>query len=159
MLITHTREQLEEALRRLENPSSSLVFDGRHWDLELTTYAQAFLDVQERWKGALNCWSASESVPERVLSNWYIIPEGISLYGARYDSTEHFWQAVKYHPAVRLEDLTAILDRVEAVDWEPWLEALRADVLNGIAYRPETKTFLLTGKLWPYVFEVELVPR
>lgn len=38
-------------------------------------------------------------------------------------------------------------------------EALRADVLNGIAYRPESQTFLLTGKLWPYVFEVELVPR
>ena len=38
-------------------------------------------------------------------------------------------------------------------------EALRTDVLNGIAYRPESKTFLLTGKLWPYVFEVELVPR
>ena len=39
------------------------------------------------------------------------------------------------------------------------IEAKRADVLNGIAYKPESKTFLLTGKLWPYVFEVELVPR
>jgi glutaminyl-peptide cyclotransferase len=39
------------------------------------------------------------------------------------------------------------------------VEATRADVLNGIAYRPETETFLLTGKLWPHVFEVELVRR
>jgi glutaminyl-peptide cyclotransferase len=39
------------------------------------------------------------------------------------------------------------------------IEAMRADVLNGIAYKPDTKTFLLTGKLWPHVFEVELVPR
>lgn len=39
------------------------------------------------------------------------------------------------------------------------LESIRADVLNGIAYRPESKTFLVTGKLWPHVFEVELVPR
>ena len=31
-------------------------------------------------------------------------------------------------------------------------------VLNGIAWRPESRTFLLTGKLWPTVFEVELVP-
>jgi len=38
-------------------------------------------------------------------------------------------------------------------------EARRAGVLNGIAYKPESKTFLLTGKLWPHVFEVELVPR
>jgi glutamine cyclotransferase len=31
------------------------------------------------------------------------------------------------------------------------------DVLNGIAYVPERRTFLLTGKLWPRVFEVEFV--
>lgn len=33
-------------------------------------------------------------------------------------------------------------------------EAARAEVLNGIAYKPETKTFLLTGKYWPRMFEV-----
>lgn len=33
----------------------------------------------------------------------------------------------------------------------------RADVLNGIAYRPDTGTFLLTGKDWPWVFEVRIV--
>lgn len=33
-----------------------------------------------------------------------------------------------------------------------------AEVLNGIAYRPETDTFLLTGKRWPKLFEVEWVP-
>lgn len=38
-------------------------------------------------------------------------------------------------------------------------EARRADVLNGIAYKPDSQTFLLTGKLWPHVFEVELAPR
>ncbi len=38
-------------------------------------------------------------------------------------------------------------------------EAARADVLNGIAYKPDTRTFLLTGKLWPAVFEVEFIPR
>ena len=35
-------------------------------------------------------------------------------------------------------------------------EAARADVLNGIAYKRDSNTFLLTGKLWPHVFEVEL---
>lgn len=29
-------------------------------------------------------------------------------------------------------------------------------VLNGIAYRPDTQTFLITGKLWPVLFEVTL---
>lgn len=32
------------------------------------------------------------------------------------------------------------------------------DVMNGIAYRPGTETFFLTGKHWPKLFEVELVP-
>ena len=32
------------------------------------------------------------------------------------------------------------------------------DILNGIAYVPETKHLLVTGKLWPKLFEIELVP-
>lgn len=38
-------------------------------------------------------------------------------------------------------------------------ERTDADVLNGIAYRPEAGTFLVTGKLWPKLFEVRFVPR
>ncbi len=34
-----------------------------------------------------------------------------------------------------------------------------AGALNGIAYRPETGTFLITGKNWPKLFEVVFVPR
>jgi glutamine cyclotransferase len=33
-------------------------------------------------------------------------------------------------------------------------ERAAADVLNGIAYDPEAKVFLLTGKYWPKMFEV-----
>ncbi len=33
------------------------------------------------------------------------------------------------------------------------------DVLNGIAYRPDTATFLITGKRWPTVFEVSFESR
>lgn len=33
------------------------------------------------------------------------------------------------------------------------------DVLNGIAYVPETGRFLITGKLWPTMFEVEIRER
>lgn len=33
------------------------------------------------------------------------------------------------------------------------------DVLNGIAHDPKTGHFLITGKLWPWVFEVKLVRR
>ncbi|MBZ0111526.1 MAG: glutaminyl-peptide cyclotransferase [Thermoanaerobaculia bacterium] len=37
------------------------------------------------------------------------------------------------------------------------LERSRTDVLNGIAYRPETGTLLVTGKYWPKLFELEIV--
>ncbi len=37
-------------------------------------------------------------------------------------------------------------------------DAAGTDVLNGIAFVPETGHFLLTGKLWPYLFEVDFVP-
>jgi glutaminyl-peptide cyclotransferase len=36
-------------------------------------------------------------------------------------------------------------------------ERLDTDVLNGIAYNPDQKTFLLTGKRWPKMFEVVFV--
>lgn len=39
--------------------------------------------------------------------------------------------------------------------WEP---GTPIDVLNGIAHDPESDTFLVTGKLWPKLFEIELRP-
>jgi glutamine cyclotransferase len=33
------------------------------------------------------------------------------------------------------------------------------DVLNGIAYDPETDRLFVTGKLWPKLFVIEIVPR
>jgi hypothetical protein len=90
-------------------------------------YGEAFLAVQEKWKHSLNCWSAAPSIPARVLSNWYPIEEGIVLYGATYDSTEHFWQAVKYHPDLSITDLNELLALLARRDWRPWLERLDAD--------------------------------
>ncbi len=114
MLVTHTREELKNALARVKEPVPA-------------GYAEAFFAVQEKWKHSLNCWSASPSIPARVLSNWYPIEEGIVLYGATYDSTEHFWQAVKYHPDVTVADLTELLLVLEEKDWNPWLARLDGD--------------------------------
>jgi len=113
-LITHTGAELERALAQVKESTP----DG---------YAQAFLDVQEKWKHSLNCWSASPSIPGRVLSNWYPIEEGIVLYGATYDSTEHFWQAVKYHPDVTIDDLLRLLGVMQNRDWAPWIRRLDDD--------------------------------
>ena len=33
-----------------------------------------------------------------------------------------------------------------------------SSILNGIAYLPDTKHLLVTGKLWPHLYEIELIP-
>ena len=113
-LITHTRAELQQALAQVREPTP----EG---------YAHEFLAVQEKWKHSLNCWSASPSIPGRVLSNWYPIEEGIGLYGATYDSTEHFWQAVKYHPDTTVAELMDLLGLMERREWGPWLKRLDDD--------------------------------
>ncbi len=113
-LITHTRAELQQALAQVKEPTP----EG---------YADEFLAVQEKWKHSLNCWSASPSIPGRVLSNWYPIEEGIGLYGATYDSTEHFWQAVKYHPDTTVAELMDLLGLMERREWGPWLKRLDDD--------------------------------
>ena len=113
-LITHTREELRQALAQMKESSP-------------TGYAEDFLAVQEKWKHSLNCWSAAPSIPARVLSNWYPIEEGIQLYGATYDSTEHVWQALKYYPDVEVDDLIGLLSALQRRDWTPWLKRLDDD--------------------------------
>jgi hypothetical protein len=114
ILITHTREELLQALARVKEP----VPPG---------YSEAFLAVQEKWKHSVSCWSASPLISARVLSNWYPIEEGIQLYGATYDSTEHFWQSVKYHPDITVAELTNLLSLMEQKDWKPWMARLDDD--------------------------------
>ncbi|MGP0019407.1 MAG: hypothetical protein ACLPHP_12620 [Candidatus Sulfotelmatobacter sp.] len=114
ILITHTAEELRQAIGRVKEP----VPPG---------YAETFLKVQEKWKHSLNCWSASPSIPGRVLSNWYPIEEGIELDGATYDSTEHFWQAVKYHPDVTVAQLIELLAALQQKDWSGWLARVDDD--------------------------------
>src|ERR1039458_142864 len=63
-MVTHTSEELRQALLQVKEPVPA-------------GYGEAFLAAQEKWKHSLNCWSASPSIPGRVLSNWYPIEEGI----------------------------------------------------------------------------------
>jgi glutaminyl-peptide cyclotransferase len=56
------------------------------------------------------------------------------------------------------KDTGKVLAEIDASGLLSLTERLRADVLNGIAYDPENETFLITGKLWPKLFEVRFVP-
>jgi hypothetical protein len=113
-LITHTGAELRQAIAEVKEPTPP-------------GYLDAFLAVQNKWKHSLNCWSAAPEIPARVLSNWYPIEEGIQLYGSTYDSAEHFWQAVKYHPAITVGELKGLLEAAEQRDWGDWLKRLDAD--------------------------------
>jgi hypothetical protein len=113
-ILTHTSEELRQAIAEVKGRVPA-------------GYADAFLAVQEKWRHSLNCWSASPVIAGRVLSNWYPIEEGISLYGDTYDSTEHFWQSVKYHPDVTIDDLKGLLAEIEARTWFDWFARLDGD--------------------------------
>jgi glutaminyl-peptide cyclotransferase len=59
---------------------------------------------------------------------------------------------------VRIDPVTgSVMAVIDASGLLPSYEREGAGVLNGIAYRGETGTFLLTGKKWPRLFEVVFV--
>ncbi|HTZ48981.1 MAG TPA: hypothetical protein VMH20_15420 [Verrucomicrobiae bacterium] len=134
-LVTHTGQELRQAVTRLREP----IPPG---------YVDDFLAVQEKWKHSLNCWSATPSIAGRVLSNWYPIEEGIRLYGGTYDSTEHFWQSVKYHPDVTVGDVEQLMAQFEKADWSAWLKRLDDDPKFYLAnaYAVEFLRHNLTGE-------------
>ncbi len=53
----------------------------------------------------------------------------------------------------------ALIDARNLRDYKEEGETYTTQYLNGIAYLPESDTFLITGKKWPRMFEVRFVPR
>jgi hypothetical protein len=144
-LLTHTSEELQQAISRVPGKLP----DG---------YEEAFLSVQKKWKHALNCWSASPSIAGRVLSNWYPIEEGIQLYGETYDSTEHFWQSVKYHPDLTISQLKELIAQLEARTWIDWFKRLDEDPKLYLpnAYAVEfLRHNLAAERLWWFLTELD----
>jgi len=70
------------------------------------------------------------------------------LHGAVTTRTEHFWQAVKYHPDTTIGELKELIALLQGKDWSLWLkrvedhpEDLFAERLCGgiSALQPETR--------------------
>ena len=55
-------------------------------------------------------------------------------------------------------DIVAFIDASSLLTDEERADMTSDDVLNGIAYNPESKTFFITGKNWSKLFEVVFVP-
>ncbi|MEM7448260.1 MAG: glutaminyl-peptide cyclotransferase [Myxococcota bacterium] len=61
---------------------------------------------------------------------------------------------------VRIDSSSGVVNaRIDASGLLSPRERSQADVLNGIAYLENRQRFLLTGKYWPKMFEVEFMPR
>lgn len=54
--------------------------------------------------------------------------------------------------------ISAVIDASGLITPEQRASLTAEAVLNGIAYDPDSDTFLVTGKLWPWLFEVRFVP-
>lgn len=52
-----------------------------------------------------------------------------------------------------------VISRIDLTGLLPSEDAANAEVLNGIAYDDDGDRIFITGKLWPKLFEIELVPR
>ena len=77
------------------------------------------------------------------------------------------WAEDSIYANVWLQDVIVRIDPqsgevtglIDAVDLLSPSESRGVDVLNGIAYNPESRTFYITGKLWPKMFEVRFVGK
>lgn len=56
-------------------------------------------------------------------------------------------------------EVTGIIDASNILSNKQKAKLSPEAVLNGLAHRQETQTFLLTGKYWPSIFEVRFVPK
>lgn len=52
-----------------------------------------------------------------------------------------------------------VTGRIDLKNLLPLADRTGADVLNGIAYLPKDDRLFVTGKLWPKLFEIRLVPK
>ncbi len=54
--------------------------------------------------------------------------------------------------------ISSVIQQLTEKEFNAVLERGGGGGLNGIAYLPERDTLLLTGKMYPYVFEVSVIP-
>lgn len=54
-------------------------------------------------------------------------------------------------------EVTGVIDASRLLSSEEKARLKVEDLLNGIAFHPETQTFFLTGKNWPWIFEVKWI--
>lgn len=125
-----------------------LTYDGKRLIMSDGTPNLYFLDpVTQRRLG-----SVSVTGPDGPVRN---INELEFIDGQVYANVWQTDRIVRIDPrtgkVTAIIDLTGILPRTDLT--------AGADVLNGIAYDAKGKRLFVTGKFWPFLFEIKLVPK
>jgi glutamine cyclotransferase len=147
---------------------------GLVWDLENLTVAETFVYPTEGWGITSDGRSLIMSDGSSILR--FLDPETFRVTG----TVEVLAEGA---PLQKLNELEYVEGLIYANVWETemiaiispetgvvvgWIdlsgllteeERLRAGVLNGIAYDPENDRLLVTGKLWPKIFQIEVATK
>lgn len=137
----------EQRVLRYTGEGWGLCFDGSSLIMSDGSSALLFRDP-ETMKVRRKVTVRREGVPVPLLNELECV--GPDVYA-------NIWQR---NEIVRIDPMTGnVTASIDVGGLLSLVETARADVLNGIAYKPDTKTFLVTGKLWPALFEVEFIRR
>ena len=92
----------------------------------------------------------------QVTENGHAVPQLNELECVGSDVYANVWTT---DTIVRVDVKTGrVTARIDAAGLLAPMDRRGTDVLNGIAYDPADRTFLITGKLWPKLFRVTFVP-
>lgn len=95
---------------------------------------------------------------ERVLHVRYQNAPLYQLNELEYVNGEILANVYQSNWVLRIDPATGLVrEAIDFVDLYPDRPAT-AEVMNGIAISPDGRQLLLTGKLWPRLFEVRLLP-
>jgi glutaminyl-peptide cyclotransferase len=157
-LIQLTWQEQKAFLYRIADfaPAGELRYDGEGWGLCWDGHRLAMTDGSDRltFRDAQTFAVLSEvrvTLGGRPVDR---LNELECVEGAVYANVWQTDEILRIDPASG--KVTAVIDASGLLTRD---ERRRAEVLNGIAWDPARKTFLLTGKLWPKMFEVTFVPQ
>jgi glutamine cyclotransferase len=141
--------------RTLE-PLGERPYQGEGWGL--TTVGARLLqsDGTSRltWRDAETMQPLGELTVTDAGREVSLLNELEAVEGAVWANVWHSDELVRLDPADGRVEARLDLSPLRAVLGDPGDRSI--DVLNGIAWRPETRTLLVTGKLWPVLFELRL---
>jgi glutaminyl-peptide cyclotransferase len=139
----HTFEKVAE--HRYSGEGWGLCFDGRRLVMSDGSAFLTFRDP-ETFRSTGEIQVTVDGEPQDHLNELECV--GNRVYANVWTTDEILEIDPRTGRALAVIDASGLLTAEESAD---------VDVLNGIAYDPRTRHFLITGKLWPKLFEVEFV--